>query len=476
MIRTVTGSFDAAAAAPPALELLGPHELLLASPDSHACTNDAGAASWDEATEVTLTSLAAIRAAPHRYRWSVMLPSAEETQRELEQAAAGGAGSVGAPVPNPAAPALVLHAPGATPQYRTPLHTLAERMEARGVSVITGALPALLPQSPSSPPSAEAVEKAGRMLGHRLRFGLPLVAAAAAVASEQEEEGGETAAALQDQARRVGVGFIGLLELLPGTEAMDAPLLAAAALASAEAGGGAPVFITTQDAFGRLAPNVARLDAAIEALTVQGSVPPAAVVLCRLPPDPALEGQYVALLRRGVTLAFTFQGGVFYSLVPVAAVVDGNEAAAEMAAAAGATRDFPSDGDGAALVARLCRQGFGAQLLLSPGVACRIQLSKYGGHGYGHVRQGVVPQLRRRGVGEADVRAMLRENIVRLLGWWTPPPPVERPVEMGTCSWCGKAFELRENEYFHKFSFVYCRSKCLSKHGDTGWKPLEPKL
>jgi len=58
------------------------------------------------------------------------------------------------------------------------------------------------------------------------------------------------------------------------------------------------------------------------------------------------------------------------------------------------------------------------------------------------------------------------------LAWWTPPPQKEKEVEMGTCSWCGKAFEMRENMYYTKFAFVYCRVKCLSKHGDTGWAPI----
>jgi hypothetical protein len=45
---------------------------------------------------------------------------------------------------------------------------------------------------------------------------------------------------------------------------------------------------------------------------------------------------------------------------------------------------------------------------------------------------------------------------VRLLSWWTPPPEVEKPVEMGVCDWCKKSFPLREGEFFTKFTFQYC--------------------
>lgn len=59
-----------------------------------------------------------------------------------------------------------------------------------------------------------------------------------------------------------------------------------------------------------------------------------------------------------------------------------------------------------------------------------------------------------------------------LLSWALPPPPVEVAVEMGECSVCKKPFEMRENEYYTKFQFVYCKSKCLRKHAELGWKPL----
>jgi len=460
MIRTVTGWLDPATDATIAeMELLGATELLVTSPDSHATTFLGPALPGDDYTQVALGEIAAIRASPETFVWNVQLPSIEEVERELIEGAAPSPYMTSYGQEDGPPPMLVLHAPGVMPLDRTPLRALAEKLERR-VVVVTGCLP-VLPSSFTH--EAEAVDKAAKMLAHRLRFGVPVLgtasttSAAAAAAAEEEGEAEESLQALHDQAQRVGVGFIGLLELLGSNdEQRQAPLLAAAAKASLETG--APIFLTTQDAFGRVLPDVARLGQAIDTLSGLG-VPAHAIVLCRLPGAAALEPTYREWLQRGVTLALTFQGGVFYSLV----VED---------KAKGITRDYTSDGEGAALVASLCRQGFAANLILSPGVSCRLQLRRYGGHGYGHVRHSIVHQLVRRGVGDAELDAMAHDNIVRLLGWWTPPPPVERAVEMGTCYWCKKAFEMRENEYFHKFDFVYCRSKCLSKHGDAGWQPV----
>jgi predicted metal-dependent phosphotriesterase family hydrolase len=478
MIRTVTGALDAAkgdAATAAQLTLMGAHELLVTSPEANATTTTTGPGGEPprDDREVTLDALAGIRACPESFLWNVLLPSIEEIQRELE----AGVDSSSSSSSSSSSLGLVLHAPpGAMLQDRTPLRRLADKLDRR-VLVVTGALP-VLPTSPSTAAAVaanepKAIERAAGMLVHRLRFGVPLVAPSKPTAAaagkeaeeeeEEEQEEDEALAALHDPTQRVGVGFIGMLELLRDNERLQrqGPLLAAAAAASVETG--APIFLTTSDAFGRAGPDVEKINEAIGTL-VGLNVPAASIVLCRLPGDAALEPTYLAWLRRGVTLAFTFQAGVFYSLVVTGKDKD-----------KGTTRDFPSDGEVADVIASLCRQGFGAQLLMSPGVCSRIQLKRYGGHGYGHVRQNVVSHLVQRGVAQEDLNRMANSNIVRLLGWWTPPPPVERPVEMGKCDWCGKAFELRENEYFSKFAFTYCRGKCLSAHGNTGWKPLAPK-
>jgi phosphotriesterase-related protein len=45
----------------------------------------------------------------------------------------------------------------------------------------------------------------------------------------------------------------------------------------------------------------------------------------------------------------------------------------------------------------------------------KSQLRAYGGMGYAHLLRRIVPELRRRGVGEDHVRRMLVDNPARLL-------------------------------------------------------------
>ncbi|CAM9900592.1 unnamed protein product [Heterosigma akashiwo] len=51
-----------------------------------------------------------------------------------------------------------------------------------------------------------------------------------------------------------------------------------------------------------------------------------------------------------------------------------------------------------------------SQLLLSSGVRYGMQLQKYGGFGYGHVMQAVLPSTRRLGVDEKDIDLMLQKT------------------------------------------------------------------
>lgn len=83
-----------------------------------------------------------------------------------------------------------------------------------------------------------------------------------------------------------------------------------------------------------------------------------------------------------------------------------------------------------------------------------------------------VPQrLRRLGIRDEDIKMISRDNALRLADWYTPPPSMETPKNFLVCSWdeCGKRFEPVEGSYFHKYSWVYCRIKCLRAHRDTGF-------
>jgi hypothetical protein len=57
----------------------------------------------------------------------------------------------------------------------------------------------------------------------------------------------------------------------------------------------------------------------------------------------------------------------------------------------------------------------------------------------------------------------------RLLAWWTPAAAVVAPLATSKCSWCRKGFVYVEAEHFAKFSFEYCRAKCLRAHREAGF-------
>lgn len=70
----------------------------------------------------------------------------------------------------------------------------------------------------------------------------------------------------------------------------------------------------------------------------------------------------------------------------------------------------PSDEDNARAIANLITSGFGDRLLLSQDVFLKMMLTHYGGFGYAYVLRHFVPRLKRHGVGDGDIRAMLVDN------------------------------------------------------------------
>ncbi len=111
---------------------------------------------------------------------------------------------------------------------------------------------------------------------------------------------------------------------------------------------------------------------------------------------PELDVDYCrSLMDRGVSISFDNFGYEKYSQIT------------------GGT-NIP-DKDRVNALVELCRAGYDGRIMLAQDNGQKDRLKTYGGDGYSHVLQNIVPQLRRRGVTEAQVRNMLIENPRRML-------------------------------------------------------------
>ncbi len=77
--------------------------------------------------------------------------------------------------------------------------------------------------------------------------------------------------------------------------------------------------------------------------------------------------------------------------------------------------NYPTDEQRIEALRSLIAAGWQRQLLISTDICMKFLLRSFGGHGYGHILQTVVPKMRRAGVSEDALRAMLIDTPRRLL-------------------------------------------------------------
>jgi phosphotriesterase-related protein len=82
----------------------------------------------------------------------------------------------------------------------------------------------------------------------------------------------------------------------------------------------------------------------------------------------------------------------------------------------------PSDYDVAVNIVRLVRAGHATRLLISQDIGVRTRLRAFGGWGYGHLTDHVVPLLSQLGLTEAELKTILVANPARVLAI----PPTKR--------------------------------------------------
>lgn len=78
-------------------------------------------------------------------------------------------------------------------------------------------------------------------------------------------------------------------------------------------------------------------------------------------------------------------------------------------------RQHPTDEARIDIVCRLMDSGLEASVLLSQDICLKHELSVFGGHGYSHILQRILPRLQERGVSDDTVATLLIDNPARLL-------------------------------------------------------------
>ena len=77
--------------------------------------------------------------------------------------------------------------------------------------------------------------------------------------------------------------------------------------------------------------------------------------------------------------------------------------------------DMPSDAQRLDFIRRAVDAGYSDRIVMGHDIFTKHRLVRYGGHGYGHILENIVPKMRRKGFSDDAIRAITVENPARLL-------------------------------------------------------------
>ncbi len=72
--------------------------------------------------------------------------------------------------------------------------------------------------------------------------------------------------------------------------------------------------------------------------------------------------------------------------------------------------DLPSDGQRIEQIRELITEGYEKQIVISHDICFKMRLTRYGGLGYGYILRYAVPMMRRKGISEEQIHAILVDN------------------------------------------------------------------
>ena len=74
------------------------------------------------------------------------------------------------------------------------------------------------------------------------------------------------------------------------------------------------------------------------------------------------------------------------------------------------------DADRVQAISKFVDEGYTDRLLLSTDICLKTDLTAYGGHGYSHIAERIIPMMIRNGLSPETVKQLTRDNVLRLLG------------------------------------------------------------
>ena len=79
--------------------------------------------------------------------------------------------------------------------------------------------------------------------------------------------------------------------------------------------------------------------------------------------------------------------------------------------------EMPSDAQRMDYIQRLIAEGHRDRIVVAQDICSKHRLVTYGGHGYGHILEKIVPRMRKRGIAEEDIHAIVIDNPARVLAF-----------------------------------------------------------
>jgi phosphotriesterase-related protein len=77
--------------------------------------------------------------------------------------------------------------------------------------------------------------------------------------------------------------------------------------------------------------------------------------------------------------------------------------------------DMPNDATRVDLIMALIAAGYGSKIVVAQDICHKSHLAAFGGEGYGHLLENVLPLMRRKGMSETEIRAVVVDNPASIL-------------------------------------------------------------